>query len=703
MKISELINGLKRRVDPHVLALACLGILSHRPWFKPGAILVDGDWRYWPNSAIETLHYSWGTWLHHGGAGYPNAQLFFGGFKSVWSLVVNAGGDFSSATQLTFFMPIAIMLLVAPYFLACHLTGDRTASFYAALFYGSTSYGLVVAPPIQFVYALAPFVVLTFLRALDASSLRRWLVFSLVFSLGVIYEVRIMYVVALALLVLALFRLRDLWRSRLLLLLTASAAIGIGAFWLWPSSTPGISSSISGLINRGLFGDFLFDMPHAITISTWIWTGGPVGTDFTLHPVAWWLWFAPLVAFSALMLKNGKKTMIHAFAFLAIVGVFLSKQSAPPFAPIYRWLFENMPGFGLFREATKMYTLTSLGYLGLIAYSLAGWRSGRRHRVFLACALMVVFCAGLNLRPAFTNELSGMYRPAVKPEIFRHLDDLFESRLDSGRVLWVPNGSMWSPASVANPKVGLRSALDLNGLPVSNGADGNDLASVLMARDFWSVVNASTLAYVVVLDDASLVDGQFLDYDAGKVNDVLGQQESLVRFEGDIPGATIYKNQGAKPHIYLSDANDVLKAGVVEAVDYSAISPTQYEVRLKGVSGVKHLHFAEAYHKSWKLRVGEFSWLRSMFDLNYFLPHSDHYRDRAALNSFVLDIESICQRRDACVLREDGKYDLVITIFFEPQSRYQAGLAISGGSLLVILAYLVVSARSKKSVSSSAV
>lgn len=55
------------------------------------------------------------------------------------------------------------------------------------------------------------------------------------------------------------------------------------------------------------------------------------------------------------------------FALLALLGVFLSKQVAPPGGVIYKILFEYFPGFSAFREASKFFVLIAMSYSVMIA------------------------------------------------------------------------------------------------------------------------------------------------------------------------------------------------------------------------------------------------------------------------------------------------------------------------------------------------
>ena len=70
--------------------------------------------------------------------------------------------------------------------------------------------------------------------------------------------------------------------------------------------------------------------------------------------------------------ENRRRRYILFFAGVAVVGILLSKQTSQPFDSLYYWLYDNMPGFNAFREASKFYVLIALGYAVGIA-SLVEW------------------------------------------------------------------------------------------------------------------------------------------------------------------------------------------------------------------------------------------------------------------------------------------------------------------------------------------
>ena len=78
----------------------------------------------------------------------------------------------------------------------------------------------------------------------------------------------------------------------------------------------------------------------------------------------------PLLVFVTLLFKRSE-FKVGFFGFLALAGLFLSKGTAEPLGFIYRWLWENVPGFWVFREPfSKFSPVTMFAYSVLIGLAV---------------------------------------------------------------------------------------------------------------------------------------------------------------------------------------------------------------------------------------------------------------------------------------------------------------------------------------------
>lgn len=126
----------------------------------------------------------------------------------------------------------------------------------------------------------------------------------------------------------------------------------------------------------------------------------------------------PIIAFATFRINKY-------FALLVLVGAFLAKGTNEPFGGIYLWLFNNIPGFSLFRDPTKFYLLIALGYSVLIS---------RIKKPIFQIAFLLFWA--FTIREAITGKLTGTFQPVKVPKEYYELTN--------DRVAWYPKKSRFS-------------------------------------------------------------------------------------------------------------------------------------------------------------------------------------------------------------------------------------------------------------------
>lgn len=705
------------RTRYYVLFLLFLSFVSHLAWFVPNTIFSFGDWYYWPLEALKQLYYSWGTWVTFFGLGSTNIQITFNLFMFPWSLLANIGFGYDIVSKLTFFIPIAILQFLAPYILAKKLIKDNFISCIVAIFYGTTTVALVNQLPIQFVYTLTPLIIYTFILALEKNSTIQWIIFLICYFIGIGYEVRIMYIVTFILLFYFLF-LYGLKLKKYILPLVISFAIivGLNLFWLLPTAVTGISESITTVTSRILFGDNLFDIVHAFTIFNWLWTGGKPNNAFDIQPVILYFWIFPLLAFSSFLFfktnnETGKKRMLY-FGFISLIGILLTKQSAIPFNNLYQFLYTHFPGFSLFRESSKLFSFTAIGYFGLLSYLLFSLRNSKFKNqtiLFYVVSASMVIVSLLNLRPLMTGEIGSLYVQRTIPTDYVTITGYFDQRSDFYRTFWVPSYSRWSLYDDNHPEISAANQIDSQWKPYIDYASAGskytegELILKLLHKPFANeLLNASSIKYVVVpLQDKANDDDFFVYY--GKPRQYYINQLDMLPYLKKIDIGTkdivVYENEGFRDHVYLTNGPLIFDKGASESAtqrttnsnqktEYQFINPTEYKVTVSNLKNPTYLQFAESFHPDWKLRVGEFHWWDVLMQKNYFLPDSIHSKNDALLNQYKIDPTIVCKVHNVCKVNKDGSYDIEMTLFFAPQSYMYLGLIISMATGVGIVGYL---------------
>jgi hypothetical protein len=710
----------------YIAALIAIGYISHRVWFDPNAVLFFGDWKYSPLTLSKQLFFIWGSWLPGPDLGVPNIQTNFLPSKLVSSLAAIVTGSAELGVMLTVLIPIAILGFLAPYFLFRKLTGSPFIGFSVALFYGSTSYFILRQTNHLFIaelYAVSPFVFYLFMRTLEKNTARYWIAFALAFSLALTIEARIslllFILLAIYFLVNHTHELRKYWKN---IIMCGLLGIGLNAFWLAPMLFGGLMNDAAMMANRGLFGNWLFDLPHSLALFDSAWTGGALGKPFVSQPVLWFAWFVPVLAWLALLVgKREDRKKILFFAGIALVGIFLTKQSAEPLPGIYSWLYKNVPGFNLFREASKYFFFTAIGYAGLIACMLAGLKDGKPARartwLFGGAAGLLIVLSLLNLWPVITGEIGTLWQSRRSPNDYKILQDFIEKQPDYFRVLWVPRSSWWATTSAAHQAAGLAYMNqsvwrdEIGAFRAYAYGKPENVLSSLSLRDSDKLLDEASIKYVVIpahFDDADIdifepFGGARLPY-----KKKLDNLPYLKRLDIGTDQVIVYENSDYKPHMSA------------RGLSFYSVNPSLYRAGIERLRGSRTITFKEATHSGWSLYLTPLGRLKQAPTIKTFgkdqtkelkpqyafglgealflagrnesIRRSSSRADRAS-NSWTIDAASIKKNYPAGYFKtnSDGSVDIEVAVFFRPQRDFYLGLILSLVTLAGCLVYFIVS------------
>ena len=547
-----------------VVTLIALAILSHLVWFNPHATLFHADWGLWPDASAKDLWKYWNSWDPYGGLGQPNVQIAFYLFKLVWSLAAYLGMSSTNGAQISLLIPIALLGFLAPYFLVNRLLNDKLAAFVSAILYGSTTYFLIRQTahiPIAFVYALAPLLFAFLDRAVSSPKLGRWLLFILLLFVSTTFELRMtLIVLPLLVLFLVLRGGKAILRSYLAMLTAGTVFILLSSFWILPTYLGGFSAQISTIANRGLFGNNLFGIDRALSISESAWTGTIPNEFFQPQPIPFYLWSIPvLICFSLIFFVQRQhrykhKAVLYFGLVTAILGILLTKQSGVPFASLYYWLYHNVPGFNLYREGSKFYILTSLGYTICVAYGLYIFKTSRKRRLYYASALIVLLVGMANLAPLLRQDFGTMFESRTRPSDYTALDSLPKS--DGDRTMWLPNSVSWSNFSAKNPRLSAASA-SIQALKLQDDSQYNNLpyAKSIPLSLFTSpgreLIDTMSINYIAVpTRDIENENNTFSNYDEQRQYylDQLQEDTSIQQLDLNTKELQVFKNPDARPY-----------------------------------------------------------------------------------------------------------------------------------------------------------
>lgn len=689
-------NNILKGHLPYLLVLLVIAIVSHLQWFNLFSVITWGDWYYWPSSIVGHLIYSWTNWINFFDLGYPNVQINFLFFKSIWSLLFTVGVGYDVSSKLTFFIPIAVLSFFSPYLLSFKISRNKNISFIAAIYYGTITYGLFVQPPIQFVYALAPLIVFLFLEAIRKENFLNWILFSLVFWIGVVYEPRMTIIVSFVLFILFIFIIKPRKKLFLYICLSILIEMGLNAFWIVPTFLGDTLRSISLITSRDIFGNSLFDISHSFTIYNWLWTGGYPNKEFVQQGISFYFWMFPFIVFLPFLFRNIKnKTLLITFSLISLIGIFLSKQSALPFVGIYEYLYKHLPGFSFFREASKFYLLISLGYLGLITISLVEIKK-KSIKAFFIIGIILLSASLYNLKPLITGEMGTLFVSREIPKDYSILGKFINSNDNYFRTLWVPIYSRWSMFSENHPEIAFSNLIDSSWSSLikrSNPSytDGKLFTNLLKQKNINNLLSQSSIKYVVIpLEDNKNDDNFFKIYGVDKnlAEKEIKKNPFYKQINIGTKEVTIFETNSYKPHIYSTEEKETIaKTIVYKEVSYKVISPNTYRIILTNVKNQFYINFSESFSRQWKLRIGNYNRLSTLFMKNYSLNEKNHMQNDSTLNSFFLDPKIICTDFK-CSKNLDGSYNFEVTLYYSSQVYLYLGLIISGATLIIVLCFL---------------
>ncbi len=691
----KVVNFFKKNY--FVILLICVAVVSHQEWFNLNSILTSGDWRFWPTETMKEYISSYGTWIGDRNIGKANIQIYFNIFHSIWSVFTNWGFTTEQISKLTVFIPVAILGFISPYFLMKKFTSDKLISFISALFYGSTTYFLILQSShltIAFVYSLTPFIFLAFIQALEKNRLLNWIFFSIIYSIGIGYELRIMYIVTFVLFSYFLFfhssELRKYLKN---IIATGFLIFFLNSYWIVATLSGGASDRIEQVAGRGLFGDFLTDILRSFTLSHWSWTGAYKNREFEPQSILLYFWILPIFVFSLFLIKKNKylKQMVF-YLMILLVGIFLVKQSAPPFQSSYQILYDYFPGFKLFRESSKMYLLIALAYTVLLGYGLSLLKI-KNYLLFKILAGVFVVLAFVNLIPLINKDFRTLFIARERPIEYSNYENYILLAEDSYRTLWIPRNSQWSYYGVKNPRMHMIQMKDGGWKELfkqidTSRSEGQEVMDFFNQDFTQRLLSISSVRFIAIplMDHTDLENKLFLNSGTDREFYVqrIDKIPYLKKVDIGIGDIDIYENPDYRPRVYYTRSPET----IYEGIDYFEVQNIRYTAaeksfEIKNISGPIYINYSEAYSDSWKLRVGPKDLFASIFKSDYFLPDKNHIKNDAGLNTFYLNIDEVCDTYE-CDKNQDGTYNIKATVYFKSQSFFYVGVGITVVTIAVL-------------------
>lgn len=668
-----------------LLVVLLISVLIYNKWFFSNDIFGWGDWGFLYSDTVKewfSLPRSWmGAGLGYVDIGlstYLPVRLFYG--------ILAHFLEFNYFDKIVFLFPSVIIPCIGSFLLVKNITKNNIAAIVGSFVYMYNTYILLLNTghfTLSVAFGIGIFVFLLYQKTLESNKYFWATLTGLTAFLEFSYEARAFYLTAWILLLYFIysvfvqrkFQIREIASDLLLSIVPAIMVILLSSFWLIGLFIN--LSSFNGIVaGRQLYGEGHFQIQRAITMFHPFWTGSHRLIWGDPQKIWWWFWLIPFIAFAGYWLNKKNKQVVF-WALISLLGIFLTKFTSQPFTGVYLWLYQHLPGFNAFRESSKFNYFIDLGYAVLIGGFISFVVKSNITKWFKGVLIIGVSSLFLiNSIPVFTGELARLLTPRHIPNDYLVLKKYIQKQPEFFRTLYFPRYSRWGYWDSNHPSMGVLELIVSDWKNLNNYkkigleySDFDELAEIFKKKFSSELIDKSSIKYIVVplldLENEEMFI-YYSDISRQKVIDFLDKQHFLRKIDIGTKELIVYENDNYYPRIYLDSGTDV---------NISRISPSQFDLIFYGRGKDNKLFFSEAYNPGWKIRLGSFSWWKSLFDRNYYLNDSVHTKNEFGLNQFLISEIDIGQKA---------------SIYFAPQAWINLGSIVSLSTLSLSLFSLVV-------------
>ncbi len=706
-----MVNRKKNEIISLVLLLI-VGIIVYHRWLNISAFAF-GDWGFGFREVYSEIIFP-----YTGGVFGPNILLWKYPFFLINGLVSLLGFNSNVIEKVIVFWPIILLTPISGFLIVKKITRSNTAGVIGSLIFSYNTYFLSISTQghllLPLAYAWGAFACITFINLLENKKLI-WLPITalLLFVVGAT-DLRSLYVISMILCLYALYhqlfierKIKENFFKNILRCFSVFFILFLlNIFWILPAIT--IQNLTSGAVFYSeLFGGEFYNIQNAISFFYPFWTGKETAwLQLQEIPLSFWLF--PLVAFSGLLVGRRNKKIVF-FGLIALFGIFLSKQESQPFPQVYPWLFQHIPGFAAFREASKFNFLIVLGYAVLFASFSLFIKNYFKEKKYLA-SIIIFFLALLplwNTIPFITGEIKSLYIPKTVPEDFIKLSNYFKKENNFQRVFAINNNIYWLYSTSNHPVTDAVGSVrnywaETKMYDVESDMTEGKRITLFLTSDSGRrlLSNASVGHLVVNIKDVETNSNVRRDF--GENREFFEKSFDKVNFlekkDIGLKNTLLYENKQVRPLIYLTQEKESLKKDIpFERVQFTTINPTEHRISIMNLRNPMYLNFAGLYHPDWKLRVGSFHWKDAVGNKSYFIESKFHQKNEVLQNTFLLDPEYLKKNDDADItVNEDGSINMIFTLFFRPQAYLYLGLLISTTVFVLSLFSIVILFKWKK-------
>ena len=639
------------------LVLLILFITYHI--FFSNALLTAGDFPYYFNkmmSEFSFIPFAWGTAGNNGLGNFTSPVswpfFLFGLPTAIMANIFHFSWNYIG--RILYFSPFLILGIVSIFVLLKKILLQNRFIPLAVLLYLSNTYILLLVGGGQLLYvvgySLVPLVFWSYIRLINNGTIRvkDILLAGLFTGLLLMIDPRILYMTVVIIFLywlvysIAFYKKSHVHNIKKLLSIFISFVICglINSFWIIPtifSRDHTIISTIKAYVPRSNVQYFSFaKLENTISLLHPNWPENIFGKVGFMKPEFLLL---PILAFASLLFITNKDKKearyVLFFALLGLIGAFLAKGANDPFGGVYLWMFEHVPGFVMFRDPTKWYTLVALSYSVLIPFSV--WKiyelmkKNSKFSIFNLQNLFVllfIFFWLFTIRQAVFGQLGGTFKPTTVPSEYVSFANYLSQQKQFSRTLWVPTIQRFGFASQNHPAIAAQDffhAYDEKSLIKKLYAPGTEkllqelgVKYVVVPTDSQKEIFLKNNTYSVQLYQQTVTDVSKISW----LKPVALPWSCGLRI-GDcgLGNLAVFEVPNPKDHFFLLRNCTVagcelpVKGGTCEVMQnskcaimqlqnlqFTQVSPVEYKVSVINAKKGDRLVFAESYDLHWEAK-----------------------------------------------------------------------------------------------------
>ena|GEM_PF-5959848 len=436
----------KWKISPYVVVLVVILLIGYGRFLWP-AYSSSGDWAY-PNPTRSLFFsgwlplFNWYDLNSYSGLAFHVLIDPLIGFLNVYLRI----SPLLLMTIFYFWLPIALMSS-GMWRLVKDLTKDHRAAFWASLVFSVNTYiiTLLISGHLNgaVAYGTIPWIIWSLQRLATKPTARQAAVMCFWMALQGIYEPRyllITIIITFAWLLITWCQHKLTLKLLSYLFLTGIFFVLVSFFWIYGAYfVEGTSLVSANYTTESWLKALSYATVTHTSLLQHVWW--PPGQNIIAKPNYIFL-FLPIVSFVALFTRRWFKVVLPLWL-LALVGIFLSKGTNPPFSEINTWIFLNLPGFSAYRDPAKFFTIISFAYAVLFGLGAATLSSTLNRfkwkilKVVFPLLLLLLFAVGY--QALWLQKIGRTFNK--QPQIITKVNDWFTAQPDNNdwyRVFWWP-------------------------------------------------------------------------------------------------------------------------------------------------------------------------------------------------------------------------------------------------------------------------